>query len=753
MKPSNKLVAMVGMSLAIMFATAYIPHFIQAGTTEIGSGDIVEVVDNPISPDSHGINSITITRSEIDNVTLYEDEDLLAENDITIVNGGALVLKNCQLNFTADTFQIDAGGALYLEETVFLFNGISSQLFNVSGNLTMIEQSFIDGSPLDDLTININAADVVSIVESYVEDVADVTITDTNNVYLSLSTFQRFESLTMENTNHFWMGDCVVTAPVQVSDSTNMTFHDSEFRNAEVTSVALNMTSCTDMLVSESNFIGMIPDAGHGIVTNDTQGLNISDSLFSSLSVANEFDLSTDGIVCRNTMLGNYIAIKTWSSLTIEENSIVGSTNAGIVLRGNDTLVFNNTITTASIAGIRIYGGNSNLKLNIISDCDIGLEVLTATGFVPNSIVANEFIDNVNQSIVNVAAAAVFYNGTMGNFWNDYNGTDAAWDGIGDIPYDVDSGVQDIRPLMGPLNDRDNDGLTNEEEETEGTNPLKPDTDEDGLTDGDEVHLYGTLPLEADSDDDGLDDYEEVMTYTTMPRCNDSDADGLLDGEEINDYGTDPLDRDSDNDLLFDGEEVNTYGTEPLIDDTDGDGLTDGAEILTFGTNATSVDTDGDTLNDYDELYIYGTNATSVDTDGDGLTDAAELNHADTPTDPTKADSDDDGLDDGEEINVHGTDPLNADTDGDQLFDGEEVNEHGTDPLIYDSDGDGFSDGAEVLYYGTDPLDNESVPVTTSSQGTDSDDTDDGGFLPIAPLFVIAAFISLAALTSSRRDR
>lgn len=59
-----------------------------------------------------------------------------------------------------------------------------------------------------------------------------------------------------------------------------------------------------------------------------------------------------------------------------------------------------------------------------------------------------------------------------------------------------------------PGTDSDNDGLTNEEELSKGTDPGEADTDGDGLNDGDECDL-GTDPLDGDSDDDGiLDGYE-----------------------------------------------------------------------------------------------------------------------------------------------------------------------------------------------------------------------------------------------------
>jgi hypothetical protein len=59
----------------------------------------------------------------------------------------------------------------------------------------------------------------------------------------------------------------------------------------------------------------------------------------------------------------------------------------------------------------------------------------------------------------------------------------------------------------------------------------------------------------------------------------DSDEDGLSDGDELIIYGTDPFDADSDDDGLWDGAEV-AAGTEPLDEDSDGDDVCDGSILV-----------------------------------------------------------------------------------------------------------------------------------------------------------------------------
>jgi hypothetical protein len=81
------------------------------------------------------------------------------------------------------------------------------------------------------------------------------------------------------------------------------------------------------------------------------------------------------------------------------------------------------------------------------------------------------------------------------------------------------------------------------------------DTDSDGLTNCQEVTIYGTNPDDPDSDHDGLNDGDEI-SYNTDPWNSDSDNDGLGDGYEVHNHNTDPMNDDSDGDDLLDGEDV-----------------------------------------------------------------------------------------------------------------------------------------------------------------------------------------------------
>ncbi len=155
--------------------------------------------------------------------------------------------------------------------------------------------------------------------------------------------------------------------------------------------------------------------------------------------------------------------------------------------------------------------------------------------------------------------------------------------------------------------DYDKDGLIKKIEQQIGTDPKNPDTDGDGLKDGEEYLTYKTDGLKADTDTDTLNDGDEVFKFKTDPLKADTDADGLNDGDEITKFKTDPLTADTDADGLKDGDEVVKYKTDPLKVDTDGDGLKDGDEVVKYKTDPLKVDTDSGTIGDGIEVN-RGTN-------------------------------------------------------------------------------------------------------------------------------------------------
>ncbi|MHA1347578.1 MAG: hypothetical protein ACTSO3_14350 [Candidatus Heimdallarchaeaceae archaeon] len=349
-----------------------------------------------------------------------------------------------------------------------------------------------------------------------------------------------------------------------------------------------------------------------------------------------------------------------------------------------------------------------------------------------------------NEEIV-VLGDAVYYKSNPSLFDSDYDGLGDYDEQLPDLP---DKKLDPLDP------DTDNDGLTDGWEiyanvigwngETVDYNYVDPlnnprdpstgedidwaseDSDNDGLTNAEESWIF-TNPNSCDTDGDGLYDLNEIENYNTDPTNIDSDYDGLNDYEEIYIYYTEPQKTDTDDDQMPDGWEI-AYGFNPLTcdggGDLDNDGLINRDEYR-YQTNPLDTDTDNDGLNDYEEVVMHSTNPNDPDSDDDGLDDRVEVQVY--YTDPNKPDSDNDILGDYSEIMTYHTNPTNPDTDGDGLLDGWEIYFEGTDPLDADMDNDGLNDGDEINCYNTDPTNSD----------TDGDGMPDGweienGFNPLS---------------------
>ncbi|WP_437734427.1 hypothetical protein [Sorangium sp. So ce1335] len=362
-----------------------------------------------------------------------------------------------------------------------------------------------------------------------------------------------------------------------------------------------------------------------------------------------------------------------------------------------------------------------------------------------------------DNEATNVRAAHCRVDGDAGATTTDPLDADSDDGGVPDGQEDVDlDGVVDegeTDPNVGdddaPPVDTDGDGLSDDLEETIGSDPNDADSDDDGALDGQEPN-----PAD-DTDGDGLINVLDV----------DSDNDGLFDGTELG-LPCDNEATDTEAGHCRADADAGATTTSPIDADSDDGGVRDGQEDINLNG---AIDADETDPNDGDDDLPI------VDTDGDGLVDEIEVLIG---TDPSDADSDDDGVLDGREPNFSddhdGDGAINAldpDSDNDGLFDGTEFGlpcdneatdadagtciadadtETTTSPLDPDTDDGGVSDGAEDANHNgaidegeTDPNDpaDDSVPDDRDGDGLsdaieemigsdpDDADSDDDGAL------------------------
>ncbi len=170
-------------------------------------------------------------------------------------------------------------------------------------------------------------------------------------------------------------------------------------------------------------------------------------------------------------------------------NNTISNVEIGIQvdIYGSDNTVIGNNLTNISGVGIWIWTSNNTISANSLMNCGSGIYFSDWAGntvranhienngvgincfaqnAVPDGLIThiyyNSFVNNtiqfLNQAVVGYSRLVnVWDNGTVGNFWSDYNGADANGDGIGDTPYYVDyhtpsdANDTDNYPLMMPI--------------------------------------------------------------------------------------------------------------------------------------------------------------------------------------------------------------------------------------------------------------------------------------------------------------
>jgi hypothetical protein len=210
------------------------------------------------------------------------------------------------------------------------------------------------------------------------------------------------------------------------------------------------------------------------IVNGEGEGINLNGD--SNTVARNNISAANGFIACTgsyNTVAGNSLSGRTSPEGLVVDGSfnvVYGNllTDCGgfgsIDVNGDGNMVAKNTLTNsggifiergsnnvvcANIIdnNIAVVGYNNTFYANYAHDISIGSRTNDA---VSNTFYHNNFTGNA-QIWSGVQGPNYFDNGKEGNFWSDYNGTDADGDGIGDTPYVIDASRQDHYPLMAPF--------------------------------------------------------------------------------------------------------------------------------------------------------------------------------------------------------------------------------------------------------------------------------------------------------------
>jgi parallel beta-helix repeat protein len=288
---------------------------------------------------------------------------------------------------------------------------------------------------------------------STVDNVTYVFTADINNQ----SIFVQKSNITIDGRGHVLQGSYInFSYGMSLSDMTNVTienmridafwygiFVDSGSNNRISGN---NITNNVDALFLQSSANDSI--SGNNITDNNGWGVTFFDSYNETLS--------------RNNITSNHaggVALGPSANDAISENNVTDNTGDGIMLYGilNYTTLrsstVGNTITNNNVRnnkadGIKLISSTNNtISGNNIIENQLNIEADYSSH---NMIYNNNFVSNAQQVLCNTSRNT-WDSGypSGGNYWSNYNGTDADHDGIGNTEYSIDTDNADRYPLMG----------------------------------------------------------------------------------------------------------------------------------------------------------------------------------------------------------------------------------------------------------------------------------------------------------------
>jgi len=204
-----------------------------------------------------------------------------------------------------------------------------------------------------------------------------------------------------------------------------------------------NIPLSSGIEIYNSNYVNIIDNI---ITNNNGYGVEIYGSSY--------LNTVSDNIITNNQVVGILIYDPNgkagWN--VVKANRIINNSGSGIVLTESHTNTLEANVVTSQGTGIFLnLAANNTIKNNLIANNQKGI-YLWGYPTLGNSFFHNNFINNTYQAYGEYISSNSWDDGypSGGNYWSDYNGTDANHDGIGDTPYIINGTNQDRYPLMSP---------------------------------------------------------------------------------------------------------------------------------------------------------------------------------------------------------------------------------------------------------------------------------------------------------------
>jgi parallel beta-helix repeat protein len=214
--------------------------------------------------------------------------------------------------------------------------------------------------------------------------------------------------------------------PILTADNATYAFTDNVYAAAIIVERDNIVIDGNDFMLNgnrSAGWIGFDISVRSNVTIKNTEILNFGEGV--------HLENSSKNTLARNYITGMYRGIycEHSSNNTISENSITANSDSIDLLdSSNGNFIFGNYIANSRLYGLQFEYTSSTNKIYHNS-------------FFNNSVQANCWLTNTWDD--------GYPSG--GNYWSDYNGTDANHDGIGDSNYTIYANNSDRYPLMAPI--------------------------------------------------------------------------------------------------------------------------------------------------------------------------------------------------------------------------------------------------------------------------------------------------------------
>ena len=190
----------------------------------------------------------------------------------------------------------------------------------------------------------------------------------------------------------------------------------------------------------ENNFC--LNNIKYGIIIQDGSNYNSirNNFIYNSshggirFDASNHNNVTSNEIIMGGDMFSTGVYISTSSSYNRVFHNNISDMRDGIKIFSSchNNIISNNFINSILYDGIKIDSGASNntFIMNKINNTDVGFRMMG-----DGSLVYNNYMTNTDQNAVDYGQYNRWDNGSLGNYWDDYGGSDQDDNGIGDTAH------------------------------------------------------------------------------------------------------------------------------------------------------------------------------------------------------------------------------------------------------------------------------------------------------------------------------